>query len=55
MELGVANHWGTQSVIKVRERCCCRDIFQDVRDRRGLVEMKVLDLSHNIGEDMGSV
>ena len=40
MELGVANQRRTQGVKKVRERCNCGDIFQDVGDRRGLVEMK---------------
>jgi hypothetical protein len=55
MELGAANQWRTQGVKKVRERCSSGNILQDVRDRRGLVEMKVLDLSHGCGEDVGSV
>ena len=55
MELGVANQWRTQGVRKVRERCSYGDILQYVGDRRGLAEMKVLDLSHNNGEDVGSV
>ncbi len=55
MELGVADQWGTQGVRQVRERCSCKDILQDVRDWRGLVEMEVLDLPHNSGEDMGRV
>ncbi len=55
MELGVANQRRTQGVGKVRERCSSGDILQDVRDRRCLVEMEVLDLSHNSGEDVGSI
>ena len=36
MELGVANQGRTQGVGKVRERCNCGDILQDVGDRRAL-------------------
>ncbi len=55
MKLGVSNEWGTQGVRKVWERCSRGDILQDVRDRKGLVEMEVLDLSHHSGEDVGIV
>ena len=55
MDLGVANQWRIHGVRKVRERCSNGDILQDVRDRRGLVEMEVLDLSHDGGEDVGSI
>ena len=55
MELGVADLWGTQRVCEIREGSSRGNVLQDVRDRKGLAEMKVLDVSHNCGEDMGSV
>ncbi len=55
MELGVANQWRAQGVRKVWEGRSSGDILQDVRDRRGLVEMEVLDLPHDNGEDVGSI
>ena len=55
MGLSVADQWGTQRVCEVREGSSRGDVLQDVRDRQGLAEMKVLDVSHHCREDMGSV
>ena len=55
MELGVADQRGSQRVYEVREGSSRGDVLQDVRDLQGLAEMKVLNLSHDCGEDVGSV
>ena len=55
MKLGVANQWRSQGVCKIREGSGCGDVLQDVRDRRGLAEMQVLDVSHHCWEDVRGV
>ena len=55
MEFGVANERGSQGICKVRERCGCGDVLQDVRDLLGLAEMEMLDVAHNCREDMRCV
>ena len=46
---------GPRESEKVWERCSRGDILQDVKDRKDLVEMEVLHLSHDNGEDVGSI
>ncbi len=55
MKLGVANEWGPHGVRKVREGRGSRDILQDIRHRRSLVKVEVLNLAHDGGEDVGGV